>query len=654
MNPKVSVIVAVYNPGTNIDRLIDSLGAQSLAADEFEVLFIDDGSTDGTGERLADVVATNLTWSVTRIPNSGWPGRPRNVGTDLATGDYVFFADHDDEFLPEALERMYTLGHANGSDIVYPKLVRVGRTTPYWSLAHRTLAVADPLGDVLGSRTVHKMYRRQFLQDCGARFPEGPVRLEDHNFSSQVLPHARVISVVADYPCYKWIHRSDGSNNSEAASEAHTYWAYYTDVVRVAERTAGPGPLLDRIRVVAMMQAFSRIPATGYLKRSEEARRQLFDAVHDYVVEQFPPALDQHLPVLKRTRVKALRSADREGFESLQRQRTQMTFHVKLAGARWEEERLRLALAVTVNDQAGGLFEFERSGGDLLVPRAAGSADEAPEGDRMLLSSDVGTAEVTVRHLRTGVEWPVATSYRLEQVPVGRGAGLSLHAEADIDPAHGFFGTPLEDGTWSLLLRVQFLGESLTRAVPATPGVSLPAAPQAVSERNAVVLRTGQGRLVLRVPAEVEDVALAPAPATVKQARWIDGQVKLDIGVPSGASALSLVVRTRGREGSHSVPLHDGTAMVAVDSTSPGDILDFSVHFGTTEQPGRERRLMFENGEATTHGQHRFYPTSSGAFSIKHVRPSKKEAPLTPRAVSSMAPQWLRRARRSFRDRARG
>ncbi|MEO5608810.1 MAG: glycosyltransferase family 2 protein, partial [Ornithinibacter sp.] len=640
MNPKVSVIVAVYNPGTNIDLLIDSLGAQTLAADEFEVLFIDDGSTDGTGERLAEVVAGIPTWSVTRIPNSGWPGRPRNVGTDLATGDYVFFADHDDEFLPEALERMYALGRDNGSDIVYPKLVRVGRTTPYWSLAQQTLAVADPLGDVLGSRTVHKMYRRQFLKDCGARFPEGPVRLEDHNFSSQVLSHARVISVVADYPCYKWIHRSDGSNNSEAASEAHTYWGYYTEVVRVVERIAGPGPLLDRIRVVAMMQAFSRLPAAGYLKRSEEARQQLFAAVHAYVVEQFPPGLDQHLPVLKRMRVKALRSADRAGFESLQRQRTQITFHVKLADARWEDERLRLALAVTVDDRVGGFFEFERSGGDVLVPRAAGGADEAPEGDRMLLASDLGTAEVTVRHMRTGVEWPVATSYRLEQLPVGQGVGLSLHAEADIDPAHGFFGTPLEDGTWSLLVRVQFLGESLTRAIPATPGVSLPAVPQAVSERNAVVLRTGQGRLVLRVPAEVEDVALAPASATVTQARWVDGQVKLDISIPGGASAPSLVVRTRGREGSRSVPLHDGTAVVVVDSTSPGDILDFYVHVGSPERPGRERRLMFANGEASTHGQHRMYPTSSGAFSVKHVRTPKKKAVSTPRALSSRAPEW--------------
>lgn len=651
MHPKVSVIIAVYNPGANIDPLIDSLAAQSLAADELEVLLVDDGSTDGTGERLQDVVADRPTWSVTTIPNSGWPGRPRNVGTDLATGEYVFFADHDDEFLPEALERMYALGHSNGSDIVYPKLVRVGRTTPYWNLAHRTIPVADPLGEVLGSRTVHKMYRREFLKDCGARFPEGRVRLEDHNFSSQVIPHARVISVVADYPCYKWIHRSDGSNNSEAASEAHVYWGYYTEVVRVAERAAGPGPLLDRIRVVTMMQAFSRLSATGYLKRSEEARQRLFTAVHAYVVEQFPPGLDQQLPALKRMRVKALRSGDRAGFEAIQRQRTQISFHLGLTEARWDDERLHLALAVTVDDLAGGPFELERAGEDLLIPAVATSADATPAEARMLLPEDLGAAEVTIRNQATGVEWPVATTCRLEQVVAGQGVALSLHAEADVDPAHGFFGAPLEDGTWSLVVRVQFLGESLTLPLPATPGVGLPAAVQAVSGRTVAVLRSDHGKLVMRVGADVDAATLALEAPSVKAAHWSNGRLTLDLSIPTGTTVAHVAVRTRGQESSHSAVVHGGTAAVTIASTAPGDILDFYVDAATPRQPARERRLLFGEANVTDHAQYRVYRTQHGAFSVKHVRDTPQPSADTPHGLSTLAPSWMRRARRSWRAR---
>lgn len=653
MHLKVSVIVAVFNPGVNIDGLIDSLAVQTLAADEFEVLFIDDGSTDGTPERLQDVVSTLPTWSVTTIPNSGWPGRPRNVGSDLATGEYIFFADHDDEFLPEALERMYALGHANGSDIVYPKLVRIGRPTPYWKLAYRTVAVADPLGEVLGSRTVHKMYRRKFLNDCGARFPEGPVRLEDHNFSSQVIPHARVISVVADYPCYRWIHRSDGSNNSEAAYDVHTYWDYYTEVVRVAERGAGPGRLLDRIRVVSMLHAFSRLTAVEYLEKSEEERQQLFVAVNAYVLEQFPFKLDGQLPVLKRMRVKALRSGDRAGFEAMQRQRAQITFQVSLAEAHWVDQRLHLALVATVADRAGGLFELESLGGDLMVPPGAGSADAGPAEARTLHPGDLGTAEMTVRHRLTGVEWPVATSYRLEQRPVGKGVGLSLHAEADVDPTHGFFGTPLEDGSWSLLVRLQFLGESLTCAVPATSGVSLPTIQQSLDGRNAAVFHTSGGKLVLRVTAGV-NMGLAPGSPSVKQVRWCNGQLKLDLSIPRTTDAQFIAVRIRGQESGHSVPLHEGTATVTIGSTAPGDILDFHVHVGTQQQPERGRRLMFGDGRATTQAQYRVYRTQSGAFSVKHLRNAAKTSSVAPRGLSALRRFWVRRGRRLWRDQARG
>src|SRR6186997_698455 len=114
-NPKVSVVVAVYNPGPNIDGLISSLDGQSLRSDELEVVFVDDGSTDGTHERLLELAGSRPNFVVTTIPNSGWPGRPRNVGTDLARGEYVFYADHDDELFPEALERMHDLATANGS-----------------------------------------------------------------------------------------------------------------------------------------------------------------------------------------------------------------------------------------------------------------------------------------------------------------------------------------------------------------------------------------------------------------------------------------------------------------------------------------------------------------------------------------------------------
>src|SRR3954453_12152859 len=104
---KVSVVVPVYNPGPNMDDLVRSVLEQSLPAGEYELIFVDDGSTDGTGERLDSLAAEHANVRVEHIPNSGWPGRPRNVGLEMARAPYVYFVDNDDWLGDQALERLH-------------------------------------------------------------------------------------------------------------------------------------------------------------------------------------------------------------------------------------------------------------------------------------------------------------------------------------------------------------------------------------------------------------------------------------------------------------------------------------------------------------------------------------------------------------------
>ncbi len=86
-----------------------------------------------------------------------------------------------------------TSGGANDADIVYGKVVRTGRPTPYWPLARRTIGRRGPRGGPPRDqpRPCTSSFAASSSLEHGMRFPEGKVRLEDHNFMGQALPRAR-------------------------------------------------------------------------------------------------------------------------------------------------------------------------------------------------------------------------------------------------------------------------------------------------------------------------------------------------------------------------------------------------------------------------------------------------------------------------------
>ena len=114
---RVSLVVATYSPGDMINRLIESLDAQTLPA----VGVRGHLRRRRLGRRhlrtAARVAAARPNVQVHRIPNSGWPSRPRNVGIEHARGEYVLFMDHDDSLYPDGLRRAYEYAAANDADV---------------------------------------------------------------------------------------------------------------------------------------------------------------------------------------------------------------------------------------------------------------------------------------------------------------------------------------------------------------------------------------------------------------------------------------------------------------------------------------------------------------------------------------------------------
>lgn len=111
----VSVIVAVYNAGKTLERLLDSLCSQTMQ--DFEVLLLDDGSTDSSGSICERYAEQDKRFKVFHKANEGI-GSTRQFGIEHATGFYTIHADADDWVEPDYLEQLYNKAVSTEADMV--------------------------------------------------------------------------------------------------------------------------------------------------------------------------------------------------------------------------------------------------------------------------------------------------------------------------------------------------------------------------------------------------------------------------------------------------------------------------------------------------------------------------------------------------------
>lgn len=122
---KISVIIPVYNAGKFIRKCLDSIVSQTFP--EFEVICIDDGSTDDSSPILSEYASQYKNITVIRQKNMG-QGPTRNRGVGLAVGKYIKFVDADDYLHPNALQILYETAEKTKVDIVVCKAFCVNET----------------------------------------------------------------------------------------------------------------------------------------------------------------------------------------------------------------------------------------------------------------------------------------------------------------------------------------------------------------------------------------------------------------------------------------------------------------------------------------------------------------------------------------------
>jgi glycosyltransferase involved in cell wall biosynthesis len=201
---KLSIIIPVYNSDRYVSKCLESVFDKDLQASDFEVIVINDGSTDESEQVIMQFAARHQNLIYLKQNNNG-VSIARNAGLDIAKGNYITFVDSDDEIFSNCLPEIVQKLHDENLDIYYPlietfteegmkksQLIMNEETRPQIGLLHerRTFPPTFYRKDVIGS----------------IRFPLNIALGEDTVFNTKVQAQAQRV-LFSPIPYYKYYDR---------------------------------------------------------------------------------------------------------------------------------------------------------------------------------------------------------------------------------------------------------------------------------------------------------------------------------------------------------------------------------------------------------------------------------------------------------------
>uniref|UniRef100_UPI003FEF65E5 glycosyltransferase family 2 protein n=1 Tax=Gemmiger qucibialis TaxID=2997294 RepID=UPI003FEF65E5 len=228
----ISIIMPVYNAGVLLHTAVESVLRQSFA--DFELLLVDDGSTDGSAALAHELAKKDGRIRVLEQPNAGICAA-RNLGLQHCRGQWFTFCDDDDTMLPHALETLLVLAKSTGADVV-----RGGYRLLRANAAGTAVELPHPPGQAI---IIHKPAGQgylQFLQQSGPQFVWNAM------YCTNRLGHLRF-----DETCRKGLE--DFAFNAavfqQADSAAYTPQIVYEHLERQGSTSACGNPAAVQVRL---------------------------------------------------------------------------------------------------------------------------------------------------------------------------------------------------------------------------------------------------------------------------------------------------------------------------------------------------------------------------------------------------------------------
>lgn len=284
MEPKISVIIPVYNVERYLTRCLDSIAGQTLR--EIEIICVDDESPDGSLGILRDYASREPRMRVISQKNKR-QGGARNTGFDAARGEWVAFIDSDDWVAPGYFEKLLGAATRHAADIACTNVEKQRGSRRKWNVHYTKEEVFCGLQEKFDAchcppnfNTTNKLYRRKALLKAGVRFREHAV-YEDVEYLAQTLCALGRLVTVPDTVYYYMVHGASTTKSRQTPQKqldkykAHKAFVAFADAHGI--RTS------HRFRDVTMREyAFGGI---SLLKIKDNGRRRiyrLFDLVPVY------------------------------------------------------------------------------------------------------------------------------------------------------------------------------------------------------------------------------------------------------------------------------------------------------------------------------------------------------------------------------------
>ena len=231
--PKVGVIIPTYNRASMVAEAIDSVLNQGFT--DLEVVVVDDGSTDGTGESLKARYGDRIHYIYQ--PNQG-RSAARNLGIRVSTGHYLLFLDSDDLLIPGGLaaEAAFLDAHPE-IDVVYTDGYFCDEEGRDWGRIAPARPMHDP-GDLLNYLVLNNvilachsaMVRRTALDSIGPPyFDEAMPETEDQDLWIRLAASDNVFAYLEVLTCRYRVH---SDNASRFASSNAAFWVRQASVQR--------------------------------------------------------------------------------------------------------------------------------------------------------------------------------------------------------------------------------------------------------------------------------------------------------------------------------------------------------------------------------------------------------------------------------------